>query len=477
MHTPSGYQPIDRDSFSLEANRVVHKFPDGDTFAFEFKGAEGEAYAELLRDRSHQLQWVHFRKGEGDRRYRMLTKLEKEAAIAHGRANAIEKKMEEKQHELDAKQVDPRSAAYQRFSEAYGSRVPKNPINTSNVLAHLGIPANQRGNRAMIHPEDPKRPAVLISAGREEYQDVDGTVAELRNATTAAILVRRGLWGASRKNLEMRANSIIIAKPGKQFTDGIDQANEQLGSLAHYVAVGSVTTAREKTGSGPFGDASWRVERAARGGIGRRRFNMGIAEGQGEAMSSINESIDKVSQVVAERAREFAFTSASEVAKRADEVGKPGRFVGYEVDFENRRPTGVDYSIQTTDGRTYTIRNLGKNYQDPEGEFVPARAYGQFNVNMLMLYESEKGISPDKLYEQSFLYSFVPTQDGEIHYLDPEKYSRAERDSILSSLKSQYEKRGFLTQRDLSAAMSVRGIAKGGKDASPISNLQTGKRG
>ena len=64
--------------------------------------------------------------------------------------------------------------------------------------------------------------------------------------------------------------------------------------------------------------------------------------------------------------------------------------MGCEVDFTNQRKTGVDYFVPTREGQTYYLRDLGKNYGDPAGAFVPADVYGKFNVDILVAYITGK---------------------------------------------------------------------------------------
>ena len=81
-----------------------------------------------------------------------------------------------------------------------------------------------------------------------------------------------------------------------------------------------------------------------------------------------------------ERARQFAWSEAAKIEEIAREVGKPTNLVGFEVDFENKYPTGIDYYVKTTDGKTYVLQNIGANFATPGESFVPATVYGRFNT-------------------------------------------------------------------------------------------------
>ena len=78
-----------------------------------------------------------------------------------------------------------------------------------------------------------------------------------------------------------------------------------------------------------------------------------------------------------------------------------------------------EYTVTTEEGKRHSIRNLGKNFTDPKGTFVPDQVYRRFNVSILEAYEKHGKIIQAELRRLAETYQFNIKPDGEMIYIGP----------------------------------------------------------
>lgn len=430
--------------------KIIQDIPGVGTFAFLFQGRQGRIYAERISAKDIKPFWKILPEIDGE--HRRLLDMERALALSAERARILESALNRQRNDPAIQRVlrhSQASAAYQRFYATLKPVLPKSLPSREEIVKRAGFPATPRGTHSLIAPLDPKRPGVLITSDEEHFKEIDDLVAELRGATTSTIIARNFLH-SNRETLErLRANSTIIAQPGKKFDQGMKKAYDEISSLPAYVAAGAVVEAERRAGDGPFAGASERVERAARGGLGKRRFSQGLAESKSEAITQAKQSLSHVGDLVVEKTREMAYEQAARIQSHAADIGKKSDYVGFEIDFFNQRPRGVEYAVETRDGKKYILRNVGKNFSDPAGDFVPARTYGRLNVTLLQRYEKNGGLTKDDLYEIGMTYDLYPTAEGEIVFINPARYSESRMKAIREGLKARFDQNRSLTFRDI----------------------------
>ncbi len=404
-------RPVVKNEFEIQT-RIEN---DGITRAFVRIDDQWVAYAEILKDDDGELFWQKYSKPED--KWVPLTELQKKMARAKHRAEKLERQLETKRNDPNASfQIAKQSAAFQRFKAAYGPNLPIGLPSREEIIKKAGFTLSPRGAHTVVSPVDSLRPGVVITADEAHYEEVDATVAKLRGATTATLL-SRNMFRRKKSDVEnMRANSFIVVKPGDAFEQGLAHATSALKTVPDHVAAHAVARAEQMTGRGPFSSATHRVERAAQGGLGRREFNSGMNAGFGEAIASANEAVRDTVELIAQKAKSTALAGAARMEARAIEVEKPTDLLGFEVDFLNQKPMGVEYTLTTENGKHYFIRHLGKNYADPNGPFVPATIYGRFNVSMLEAYEKYGKITESELRRVAEMYQFKIKESGELTF-------------------------------------------------------------
>ncbi len=433
-----------------KTSKVTQTLPGIGTFAFLFKGRKGEIYAERLAEKGLKPFWKIL--PESDGRYRVMHGMERAHALSAERVRVLENQLNQERNAPDLQRVlrnSQASTAYQRIFSALKPILPKHLLSREAVVDRAGFPATARGTHALISPLDPKRPSVLATSDAAHLKEVDDVVTELRNATTHTIIGRNFL-STNRETLErLRANAYLIAQPGKTPDENMKKARDEIASLPAYMAAGAVVEAEQQIGTGPWADAATRVERAARGGLGHQLFNDGVVQSKPKAIAHTKETLARIEALAVERMRETAYEHAARMQQQAVDAGKKSAYLGFEVDFFNQRQRGVEYAVPTADGKSYVLRNLGRNFADPLGDFVPAKTYGRFNVTLLQKYEKSGAITKHDLYEVGMLYDLYPTQEGEIVYINPARYSEERMKAIRRGLKARYEQNKAITFRDI----------------------------
>jgi hypothetical protein len=426
-HVASGGRmvPITSD-FRLESTpSVTMQFPDGTSYAFLFQDHQGSAYAQLLKNENTPPFWVQFAQNvdvQGARKWRALSEHQIRSALADNAADRIEAHFDE--HKNDPQvlaKMRHGGAAFSRFLHGYRPHLPQSLPSRQEIFARSSLPRSPRGGLVALEPDDVGRPGVVITADDAHFEEMDKVVETLRNKTTATLLARSLFRRQDKKYVEtMRANSFIVAKPGHKLTEAIAEANRQLSELPKYVAGNAVVEAERQTGNGPLANAQRRVERAASGGLGARQFNEGLQAGLPKAMDGGRESLEQSMHLIARRTEQMAHDSAERIQERAREVNKPAGLVGFEIDVLDQRPMGIEYTVTTDDGGTHFIKNLGRNFQNPNGPYVPAQVYARFNVSVLEAYEKgRRKISRDELFRIAAMYQFKPSAGGELVYTGP----------------------------------------------------------
>lgn len=306
------------------------------------------------------------------------------------------------------------------------------------TLAEMcGFPRSYWWFRQVIAPKDPMRPGILAVSNDDNFSQVDEVVAKLRSATTTALIVRR-----MRKHLKTRrANAIIVAQGAKIADDGIGTANSKLSMVPQISAAKSMMEAeRERSLS--------EIERAARGGCGARRFQAGLGRARSESYRAGIESATDAQKLVVYRMQEHAYKNAVKIAQMAEDAEKPLDLVGFEVDFYDRWPCGIDYYIPTEGGKTYLLFNIGHNFRDPDEDALPPFVYGSMNVSILACYEENGKITDKDLYRLLPPYNLYPTKEGYIVYVC-QHWTDEERESVREVLAERYAAKGELVMKDV----------------------------
>lgn len=444
---------------------IAQAFSDCSLFAFVFDGKAGLAYAQLLKHDIGNFYWLELpREDPADDHqttgtsYRMLTRYETRSALCKKRADELERKL----HDLrDNPQVQDRlarsttSTAFWRFRGAYLPYLPTRPLDMETVIARTGLPRGHWGTHAIIRPKDPNRPGIVAVADEESLHAVAHVISRLRNATTATLIAGK-LLRLDRKYIEStRANAIVVAKPRNKLHDGIRRASDDLAQLPDWVAAYAVLRAESMTGDGPWASAELRVERAARGGLfGGRAFNEGLDFGRGQAAELAHGVVEDVIELMAERTKQMAWDYASRIEAQASEVGKAAELLGLELDFANSRAIGVEYYVTANEGKTYLLRNVGRNFQEANGDFVPAEVYGRFNVRLLREYGKNHSISREFLYKSALVYDLFPTEEGEIVFVNAKLHPEAAMAKIRETLSTQYARKQSLSLKDIQQALT-----------------------
>lgn len=390
----------------------TEKGTDGLTYAFQKRDSVWVPYAVQLQDEEGAFFWELYPLRNGQ--WVPLTALQKRAAQSRHLADKHEKLLRDQQTNPEVqKALNNPGAAFQRFKEAYGPHLPTTLPESSEIVRRTGFHMGPRGAHVVVAPADPHRPGVVITADETHLDELDATVATLRDATSEELKTRKD-HGEAIGNL--RANSYVIVKPGRALEKGLSEARIALSSLPDQVAANAVVQAKIKSGPGPLASAERRVERAARRGLGRRRFEEGLREGLPQAVSGATKAVNDTVDLISEKAKSSALTGAARMEARAIEVGKPTDLLGFEVDFLNHKDMGVEYTLTTDQGNHYFIRNLGKNYSDEKGPYVPAFVYGRFNVAILEAYEKHGKITETDLHRIAEANRFTVSESGELIY-------------------------------------------------------------
>lgn len=342
------------------------------------------------------------------------------------------------------------STAFQKIYQSYKRYLPETLADRESVIKASGLEDSRWGSKLALAPEDPKRPGILMTCFENETEALDQVVTMLRNSTTSKLLITGGF----REMHKTRANSILIVKPGDMLDRAVETANKGIPAIGQNIAANALVRAERQTGRGLFASAQNRVERAARGRLGSRRFKQELATGITEATEAIKVAREDTIKLMGAKAREYAYGSAATLKDRADEVGKPSHLLGFEVDFSNKRPTGVEYFVITDEGKTYLLPNVGKNFQDPNGSFLPAAVYASFNVKILRAYQKNNSISREEFYSIAMEHSIFPTEEGKMVYLDPKKFG-AQATAFRNALQKVYHEKKRLTDLDLAAVLSA----------------------
>lgn len=358
------------------------------------------------------------------------------------------------------------SATYRRFLADYTRFIPKLPDKTA-IIAQTGLPPSDWDTHTVISPEDPNRPGVIITSDQATAEKVEEGVAELRSATTITLL-------DDKRDADMyktRATSIIVFRQGELLDEGVNLAKQRLEKLPEMIASQATERAVETTARrGIFPRiaarrAPMRTERAAMGGMGARQFESALVAGRAEVQRNGQKVVDSAVKLIANRAREYAFTQAAEVERIAIEVWKNPALMGCEVDFDNQRPVGVDYFAPTQEGKTHYLHLQGTDHNNEIVNYVPPEVYGRFNVDILTAYdngkealEKQSGNKEPYLISRSQLYQIAmkpetnifPTEDGDMVYLDPAKHEKA-----ILQLKEIYNRQQHLTSNDIKKAINA----------------------
>ncbi len=406
---------------------------------------------------------------DGDKfaRVRQMEALAASAKAAGDKILAEAEKMAEKYNHTGQSSLP---ATYTRFLTDYTRFIPKLPDKTA-IIAQTGLAPSDRNTHAVISPEDPNRPGVIITSDQATAEKVEEGVAELRSATTITLL-------DDKRDADMyktRATSIIVFRQGELLDEGVNLAKQRLEKLPKMIASQATLRAVDTTAeSGILARifprraerrAAMNTERAAMGGLGARRFDSGLVAGRPEAQRNGQQAVDSAVKLIANRAREYAFTQAAEVERIAIEVWKNPALMGCEVDFDNQRPVGVDYFAPTQEGKTHYLHLQGMDHNNEIVNYVPPEVYGRFNVDILTAYdngkealEKQSGNKEPYLISRSQLYQIAmkpetnifPTEDGDMVYLDPAKHGKA-----IAQLKEIYNQQRHLTSNDIKKAMNT----------------------
>lgn len=286
----------------------------------------------------------------------------------------------------------------------------------AEILKSSALPLSELGTYSALFPADPGRPRLLISFSMNELADVDKTTEELRDAVTKEIS-----WRLTEQK-KTRPNSILIVKAPEVLDRELAAANVRLETvlaLAAAKAIADSTLKREEI----------------------------LRDSQGVAKA--------VLQLAGENTRLFACEKAAEFKRMGEEKGWPVHLLGYQTDFENKRKTGVEYSVITSEGKTYSMSHIGKNFQDKHGQFVPKAPWAALNVALIRCYDSKKenkSISRSDLYRIAVEKGFCPTEDGKITYLDQAKLNRS-LSKVCSELSAIYAKKKGITSEELKAVL------------------------
>lgn len=358
------------------------------------------------------------------------------------------------------------SLSHTRILNDYSRFIPKLPDKNA-IIAQTGLAPSDWDTHTVISPEDPNRPGVIITSDQTTAEIVEQGVAELRDATTGVLL----LDGRSDDMYKTRATSIIVFRQGELLENGVKLAEERLEKLPEMIASQATQRAVQTTASrGLFPRiaaqlAYRRTERAAMGGLGARQFDNALVAGRREAQRNGQQAVDSAVNLIANRAREYAFSQAAEVEKIAIEVWKNPALMGCEVDFGNKRPAGVDYFAKTQEGKTHYLHLQGVDHNNKIVNYVPPEVYGRFNVDILTAYDNGKEalekqsgskqpylISSQQLYQIAMKpeTNIFPTEDGDMVYLDPAKHEKA-----IAQLKEIYNRQQHLTSNDIKKAINT----------------------
>jgi hypothetical protein len=334
--------------------------------------------------------------------------------------------------------------AYQRLYQAYQAELPADIGGGQAVLKRTSLPESASSCHRALAPEDPKRPGLLITFPEKESAAVDQCVTELREKTTSALLWSGG-FGELKKT---RANSTLIPQVQEVLDKEVAAAEKRLDYVRRYAAAEALLSVEEKMGRGQFATAAEHADKAAAGkGPEQSTFDEHVAARKADCLRLIREKSSEITQLAAEHAKQFACGKAAEYKKKGEDDGMPIHLLGVEVDFRGRRPVGIEYYVITTEGKTYLLANVGKNFQVAEGEMVPAKAYADFNVAVLRSYQENSGISRDELYSIAMAKGFYPVEEGKIFYLNPSRGKKEVR-AIGAKLAEIYAEKEMLTEKN-----------------------------
>lgn len=341
------------------------------------------------------------------------------------------------------------STAFKRFLSTFVSNVPHRLPAAGVVTEATKIPLSEGGNRLIISPLDLTRPGVIATADPEHEEQVRAVVTALRGGTDKAL-------GFFRRFTGPRANAVMVANAKDFLQSSLNNSNARLADIPRYAAAEATRRAQTKSGQGLFASSYERMERAARGGLGRRQFNKGLSEATSEAKQVGSQAVNQALSLVVERTRQYAYNGAAKVEKEAKGVGKDPTLVGFEVDFDNKRGNGVDYQVKTEEGKTYLLHHVGRNFENKHGSFFPPNEYGKFNVEILDKYESKepRSLSRKDFYDIALRHNLYPTEEGEIIYLDPKQRTSAAQRLITERLGKAYAEKGNLSRAEVDRAIS-----------------------
>lgn len=320
-----------------------------------------------------------------------LETLQRSATQARTQGDALEQKLQAQMPPGDLDTHQPGFKALERiFTRALGTELQ---IDIQEVLKHSGLLRTARGTWASLTPVDPVRPGVVVTFDEGSRAEVDAVVAEMRGATTVA-LMGRGFFNA-KKMRELRANSFLIVRGAQEFEAVLEQSRARLAELPALFA-GSAYRQAVAQGAGPFLTAEQRLVRALSGGLGWRKLQSELSAGITQARGKAREIRQAVEKLVGWRVRQIAFSTAEEIWRHGVEVGKPVELLGVEFDLENKREIGIEYLVPTQDGPVLTIRKVGRDFQVPGAQVLEAKPYAKMNVAVLTEYEKSKGLSYDQ---------------------------------------------------------------------------------
>ena len=339
-------------------------------------------------------------------------------------------------------------SAYQRFYAAYTPYLPQSLPSREAVIEQTGLPQGiWEGSRTVVKPKDPDRPGIVMATGTDEAGEVNKVVAALRQATTNVLLKQFRVMELE----STRANAVLLARQSEMLDDGLAEANKALAGLPDIVATNSVVQALAVAGG-----SSSRLERGAQGRLfARRGFDQGLAGGYSSARRTGQQALKDISDVVIKRCQAFAFEGAGEMENEAKRVKKKLDLIGFEIDFNNRWPTGIDYFIKTKDGGYQMLYDIGKNFRNEKKGFLPADVYGPFNVDVLTHYQKNGGITEAALPGITLKYGILPTKEGVMTYLSPGRYSPQAIAATVESMKKIYDTKRYPTEQEIQAALEA----------------------
>ena len=321
------------------------------------------------------------------------------------------------------------TASFKRVLQICQAELAATSPPKTEVIDQTRLPQSCWGLRQVVVPEDVKRPGLLITFSEKDSQAVDEASGVLREATTSALLWSGGFLEVTKT----RANSILILKAADVLEREMNRAEASAAAARRMIAVRTLLAAEEK-------------------GAGEGGFDKAAESAKADTAERSRGMAKQIAEVAGQTLKQGVCEKAAEMRQQGVEKEWPIHLLGVEVDFENHRPTGIEYYVSTSEGKTYLMSNIQRNFQDQAGSAVPAKAYAEFNVAVLRSYQKNGAISRDTLYSIAMSKGFYPTEDGKIHYLDPGIYKSGLR-AIKGRLAAAYAEKKVLSAGDFEAAL------------------------